>query len=362
MKILYISPVNTVGTLSIWKKEHELNGHTCRFLTFFRTNKFFENDICLDLPFNFSKPYLNKIRQNIFKIYRGKSGYQTGKNGFPPKWGYDGFLDKSFIGFKELIWKQKIYKAIDKYHLYDFDVVHFESGMDFLKNEFFVKELNRRGKKIIAHYHGEDLRSRGVMPLINKFSSLNLTNELDLLQKHPNINYLFLPYSFNPDIKRKTSLNKKIIVCHSPTNRYYKGSKIIIEICRRLESKRLIQFDLVENEPHSITMQRKAESDIFIDQVGDKGGWGYGMNSIESLSLGICTLTEVNKKYQEFIPDNPFINVNNNNLEEKLISLIAKPDTIIKFGKIGFSWVRENHDIKSVIKKLYNYYQKIGLS
>ena len=73
-----------------------------------------------------------------------------------------------------------------------FDVYHFESGMDFLKNESFVKDLKKKNKKILCHYHGEDLRSRGVMPFIDQVSSLNLTNELDLLDKHPNLKYLFL--------------------------------------------------------------------------------------------------------------------------------------------------------------------------
>ena len=39
MKILYISPENTVGTLSLWKNEHESNGHICRTLTFFHSPK-----------------------------------------------------------------------------------------------------------------------------------------------------------------------------------------------------------------------------------------------------------------------------------------------------------------------------------
>ena len=56
MKILYISPENTVGTLSLWKKEHEKNGHECKTITFFRSPKGFGEDICLDLPFNFTKP------------------------------------------------------------------------------------------------------------------------------------------------------------------------------------------------------------------------------------------------------------------------------------------------------------------
>ena len=39
------------------------------------------------------------------------------------------------------------------------------------------------------------------------------------------------------------------------------------------------------------------------------------MNSVESLSMGICTLTEMNDIYNFFIPNHPFINVNADNLE-----------------------------------------------
>ena len=72
MKILYISPENTVGTLSLWKKEHISNNHICRTITFFRSPKGFKDDICLELPFNFTRPQLAMIRHNIYKFY-----YQT---------------------------------------------------------------------------------------------------------------------------------------------------------------------------------------------------------------------------------------------------------------------------------------------
>ena len=42
MKILYISPENTVGTLTLWKKEHEARGNECRTVTFFASPKNFE--------------------------------------------------------------------------------------------------------------------------------------------------------------------------------------------------------------------------------------------------------------------------------------------------------------------------------
>ena len=37
MKILYISPINTVGTLDLWKRFHELNGHQCDYITLFKS-------------------------------------------------------------------------------------------------------------------------------------------------------------------------------------------------------------------------------------------------------------------------------------------------------------------------------------
>ena len=62
MKILYISPENTVGTLTLCKKEHELRGYECRTITFFQSPKSFEDDICLNLPFNFTRPAMANIK------------------------------------------------------------------------------------------------------------------------------------------------------------------------------------------------------------------------------------------------------------------------------------------------------------
>ena len=360
MKILYISPENTVGTLTLWKKEHERRGNYCRTLTFFKTPKNFNDDICLNLPFNFSNPRMANLRNEIYKLYRGEDGYFKEREGYPPVWEPEGFFDNVFLKIKDIIWKPIIYKAIKNFELDKFDVYHFESGMDFLKNESFVKELIRKNKKIICHYHGEDLRSRGVMPLIDKVSDLNLTNELDLLDKHPNLKYLFLPFETSKFIK-KTSLNKILRVGHAPTNRFYKGSEHIIKVCQKLKLERKIEFDLIENVTNRVALKKKSKLDIFIDQIGDKGGWGYGMNSIESLSMGICTLTEMNQSYEDFINDHPFVNVNKKSLEPKLRGLIKEPDNILLRGSEGKTWVNKHHSISKVADELYRYYSSIGI-
>ena len=198
------------------------------------------------------------------------------------------------------------------------------------------------------------------MPYIDKLADLNLTNEVDLLSKHPNIEYIFLPFDTST-FNVKDSISDILKISHAPTNRFYKGSDQIIKVCEKLENQGKIKFDLIENLPHSHAMERKSKSDIFIDQLGNKGGWGYGMNSVESLSMGICTLTEMNDAYDSFIPDHPFVSIKEQTLESKIETLITNKDRILEFGKKGREWVQKYHDIKQVSNTLYDYYKKIGL-
>lgn len=364
MKILYISPENTVGTLGLYKRIHEQHGNTVRYVTFFRSPKAFEEDICLELPFNFTRPFLKKMRHRVYQIYRGREGYHKEKQGFPPVWSPEGMLDKHFLSWKEIKWNKIIQRAVHEYDLYDTDIVHFESGMDFYKDARFAKELKSRGTKIICHYHGEDLRSRGVLEPLDKISDLNLTNEVDLLEKHPNIHYIFLPFDITSFKEKYVCVNQENdlpLVTHAPTNRYYKGSDDIIPVCKKLEKEGKIRFELIENKSHDEAMKIKCRSDIFIDQINDRGGWGYGMNSVESLALGVCTATEMNDQYCKFLPDHPFVNINKNNLYEKLSALAADTSFRNKKGAEGETWVRKHHDISSVGEKLYEYYANLGL-
>ncbi|MDZ7822136.1 MAG: hypothetical protein U5N26_10205 [Candidatus Marinimicrobia bacterium] len=160
MKILYISPENTVGTLDLYRRIDESRGNQVRYVTFYHSPKGYPEDICLNLPFNFTRSVLKHLRHRVYQLYRGKNGYHTEREGYPPVWEPEGKLDAAFIARKQRIWDRRIRKAINKYGLYDADVVHFESGMDFYRDARYGREMKKRGAKIICHYHGEDLRSR----------------------------------------------------------------------------------------------------------------------------------------------------------------------------------------------------------
>jgi len=353
LKILYISPENTVGTLSYWKKAHELNGNECRYVTFFPSSSGYEEDICLDLPFISSKSSYTKWRLWFTRNIEKKEPWQD-IGGNPPVWNPPGWQKKLFR-LRELLWKIKINRAIKKYNLEDFDVYHFEWGMDFYRNAEFAKKLKETGKKIICHYHGQDMRNRGVIPAMDEICDLNLTNELDLTFRHPNIKYLFLPYDVRA-FEAKQNINKQITICHATTNRLIKGSDKIIEVCEKLEKSHNIKFIFIENTPHEEVLKLKSHSDIYIDQITDHAP-GYGMNSLESLSMGVTSVTYLNPDFEEFIPDHPFINANAENLQDKLIEIIEDRELLSKKALESRKWVEKFHDYRNVVKELYKLYQ-----
>jgi hypothetical protein len=109
-------------------------------------------------------------------------------------------------------------------------------------------------------------------------------------------------------------------------------------------------------------MKIKQECDIYIDQIADKGGWGYGMSSLECFAQGLAVCSYLNDKYVNFIPDHPFINVNYDTLERELITLIQDKDYRLEAARRGREWVVRTHDIKVVTNKLYEYYKEAGIT
>ena len=349
-----------MGTLSLWKKAHKKKGNECIFITLFSSKHKFDSDICLNLPLiNSSKIYYN-LRNKYYQFYRGKLGDYKEKQGFPPQWKPNSLLENYFFQFRDWIWSFRVEKIISELSLFEYDIIHLEWGLEFYRSGSFVKRLNKLGKPIICTYHGQDLRTRGVIPIINEISSLNLTSELDLMDKHPNIQYLFLPFD-TQKYKPQYELNDPIKICHSPTNRFYKGSEKIIIECKKIAKEFNVEFILIENLSHPEALQIKSQCDIFIDQIYGRGGWGYGMNSIEALSMGLCCMTEMNTIYEKFIPDHPFININSASIYTKIKELIASPQRILDYKRKGNKWVKKYHDIKNTTNELYNYYNKYNL-
>jgi hypothetical protein len=333
-------------------------GNYSRYVTMFPTKFDYPEDMTMNLPLYPDKKWIKKGR-GFINIMRGKhGGYRP--EGMPPIWEPGGKLEKLFFNFRDSFIEKKVYDFMDENGLWDYDVYHYEQGLDFFRDSRVLKKLKSMGKKIVCFYHGTDVRNRGVIPEFFELSDLNLSSELDLLEIYPGIKYLFLPIDTNI-VKPANHQNKKVRIAHAVRSRYAKGSDFILDVVKSLEKKLSVEFVLMEGIPHNKCMQIKSSCDIYIDQVADRGGWGYGMSSVESLAQGLATCTYLNEKYLEFIPDHGFVNVNYDTLESELERLIVDTNYREKMSLKGREWVVKTHDINVVIKKLYEYYRETGI-
>lgn len=355
MKILYIMVENTANTLPMFVKGHEQKGNTARFLTLFKASQDFEEDICLDLPLLPNKNWFRSGKDALFS----KSEQYAEAEGYPPTWN-PGWLHKSFFYFRDLIWAPLIMKAIKKHKLDEYDVYHLEGGHGLLRMFAWpLQKWHEQGKGIVINYHGADMRTRGVFPWIDDLGDVHTTSELDLMDRHPNMKYVFLPFdvkAFQP----KTPVGSPLVICHATRDRYWKGSDVIIQACEKLVASHGIHFDLIENQPYEETLRRKSQADIYVDQVSNLGGWGYGMNSVEALSMGLACATNLLPEYEAFIPDHPFQNVSKEHLYDDLKALVEDPDRIRDLKAKGRAWVEKTHAIEAVMNQVYALYEEKG--
>lgn len=359
MKILYIAAQNVVGQFDSWRKIHQEHGNESRFITYFPSALGFNDDICLHLPLVPHGRLTRRLRHLLYRYIKGPKGNWTDLKGDPPLWRPRTPPERAFFALRDRLWRLCVEPAIRKHGLMDFDIYHLEGGLEFYRNGGFVRRVAKEGKYILATYHGRDFRNRGVIPAVDGYVHLNLTSEYDLIPRHPNFHYMFLPYDVDA-FRPKDRLNDPIAICHATRSRYAKGSDLIIAACRSLEEMHGIRFILIENRPHDEAMALKAQADIYVDQVADVAP-GYGMNSVEAMALGVACCTSMTEEYQAFMPDHPFVNVNPGNLLSKLTELVKNPELILEYGQKARQWAEDHHSLRVVGDQLYGYYRQLGI-
>jgi len=226
-----------------------------------------------------------------------------------------------------------------------------------VKQHKLAKRWKEEGKKIVCHYMGSDLRVRGIDPVMNALSDLNLTNESDHLLRHPDIHYIYIPFDVSPYEFRSVE-NERLRIIHSPTNRDAKGTELIIPIIERVRRERNIEFVLAEGKAHQEVVRIKSTCDIAIEQIGNFGGTGYGRNSLETLAMGIPTITEMTQDYLDWLPENPFVLATPETLFDRVMQLIDDPRLRAQKRIEGRRWVEKYHSYDATYKRLMELYRE----
>jgi len=350
LKILHIAPMNTSGVPGQFVLAERQLGFKSRLVTLYRDKRNYFEDICLDLPFIDFSPvrWIKKIVSSPEKM-RVDNKLRIPKK-IPLSWQPHSKAEEILVHLRDSLWKKKIGRAIEKYNLANFDVYQLDGGLGFFRNASFISVMKERGKKIICCYTGSDLRTRGVIPAIDQMSNLNVTVEFDHTLLHPNIHHIFFPFNAEKYRLRLKSHGDKIRIGHAPTSWKAKGSDIIVPVLKDLEREYAVEAVLIENISYKKALELKRTCDIFVDQIGDLG---YGMNSLESLTMGIPTCSCLAPGFAEAYPDHPFVEIDAKNLKQELIRLITDVSLRQELSQRGRIWVLDHHNAVKSVKKIH---------
>ena len=350
IKILHIAPINTSNVPGAFVQAERQMGFDSNLVTLFRDARNYGDDLCLDLPFIdfIGTRWIKKVVSNPSKLVitnRIAEPHQV-----PLQWQPHSLAEKWLVSSRDRIWKSKVERAIREHGLDQYDIYQLDGGLGFYRNSAFIQKMHSRGKKIICCYTGSDLRTRGVIPTIDNTSDLNVTVEFDHLKLHPNIHHVFFPFEDQKYTPKEFKPNKVLRIGHAPTNRQAKGSDDIIPIVQKLTKIFSIELELIQNQTHQQAIERKRSCDIFIDQIGDLG---YGINSLESLAMGIPTCSCLADGFEKLYPDHPFVVIDAMNLEEQLVRLITDDSLRSKFAEKGPPWIKSKHTAEQSVQTIH---------
>jgi len=361
IRILYLAAADYTGTMNMFVQEHRARGHKADFVTLSKSAEGFDNGLCLDLRPNGKDKAIIALR-NLISENSTFNGERELLPGTPP-FSSPSKLRQLANRFQDIYYGRHINNFIKKHNLLDYDIYHLEGGIDFFKDYRILPKLKAAGKILIANYHGNDFRNRGVHPVMHQLADANMTCEWDIHFRYPGSHYLFLPMKKIESLNRQTNDGDTIVICHLVRNEqlfYYKGSKKIKEITERVIKGRNAEFRLLCGLKHEQALLELSKAHILIDQIGGgKGGYGYGMSAVEALSLGLNVCVEIQPEMKSALGSHPFVEVDEFSLEANLTALLDNPQERKVRSLQGPQWVKSTHSISSITDKLYQIYHDI---
>jgi glycosyltransferase involved in cell wall biosynthesis len=351
VKILHLTFENFQDVAGLLSRSHRFFGDEGVLVTMSPSQLGFPNGILLDYPL-LNSPFTRFLRRLARRSDVNVPDRELKANikGSNPALRF-------YFKLRDLLWLYKLHKAWRRLDLGRYDIYHFDGDIPFIYGDRILKKL--RGKRMVTHFFGSELRKWGMNPYLKESAAIRFTSEVD----HPKIDpsLVFVPIPFEADkIMPRSGENKILVVGHSPTRRTAKGTDDIIRAVNNVKKKVDFEFRLIEGVKHGQCMALKSGCDIGIDQIGNYAGTAYGRSGLEFLALGIPTITEIPAEYEPLLPGHPFINATKDNLDEILYRLLADPALRARKKAEGIKWVQEFVNPRRVMARIYDEYRRLG--
>jgi hypothetical protein len=257
------------------------------------------------------------------------------------------------------------------------DVIHAHNNL--LGIDRFERKLGR--KPTVLHMHGTIYRSNP--DLSQTRDALVIVSTMDLWALHPDkTEWLPAPY----DIDWLASLrptewvehrNGPLRIAHAPTNETVKSTEALRAAVDRLKREgHNVELDVIRNQQWHECLRRKAQADIYFDQVL----LGYGCNAVEAWGMGIPVIAGVDPERlltikamqpQSLNPatlsimrqawgELPFYEATEDTIYDALLELMD-PEARALYAERGMAHVRKYHDERKVVEQLQELYYRAAL-
>ena len=287
-----------------------------------------------------------------------------------------------------------------------YDVFHFHFGSSFFGSgapygesgwlaRFLARRdvpgLKARGKTVVFHFHGCEVRNRAHMLLAHarstctecrpfcapdrqrrlledaaRFAHRVFFSTRDLAESVPG--GIELPLAIDAArweeaarahpleaLETRDGVRGPVVLAHAPTNRWIKGTRHV-EDAYELLRKEFPQLELrmIEKLPWAEMPKTLAGCDLLVDQLFM--GW-YGLLAIEGMALGKAVVCHLRADFAD--PACPVVDATAETLVDVLRPLIASPARRAELGAAGQAWVRARHDQAVVGRTLLAHYGEV---
>lgn len=269
--------------------------------------------------------------------------------------------------------------------LVKYDVFHFHYGRTLLPYKLDLPILRLFGKKIVMQYWGTDViqfdiaakrtlfnqeqmseifheqnddQKRKEIAKMEKMVDVTVVGDKELTYYSPKSKSILkaidlekIPF-IGLDLKSHTF---KIV--HAPSNRGVKGTDQIIKTIENLKKEGLkLDFTLVEGKSNEGAMQIYQNADLIIDDILQGP---YGILCMEAMALGKPVMCHIGPLLVPNYPGLPIINVNPDNLGQKIKEVMASSSLREKLSHEGREYMEANHDIMKTAQKFIDLYKSL---
>lgn len=235
------------------------------------------------------------------------------------------------------------------------DVIH---AMEKVHN--LTPHRNPPGKPLVMHHHGTIYRNaHGALDAVgNAHNLVQLCSTIDLTWFNENVVWLPNPIdvewmqTIRHEYRPSPPGERLLRFVHTPTQRWEKHTAEFIEASTRLG----IQLELVEKEPWSQALARKATGDVLLDQLS----YGYGLSGLEAWAMempvvGGTTIEGLRGTILEKIGYLPYFETTEVGLLTDLI-MMTDPAVRAEYAERGCQYVNDFHSQPVIVERLKELY------